>query len=42
MKESLIAEFIKVDDPEKLAEMEFTGPHYWDVEFDFVLAPKGK
>ncbi len=41
VKESLIAEFVKVEDPTKLAEMEFEGPHYWDVEFDFVLAPKG-
>ncbi|MEL7149546.1 MAG: intradiol ring-cleavage dioxygenase [Pseudomonadota bacterium] len=40
VKESLIAEFIKVEDPARLAEMEFDGSHYWDVEFDFVLAPK--
>ena len=40
VKESLIAEFVKVDDPERIAEMGFEGPHYWDVEFDFVLAPK--
>lgn len=40
VKESLIAEFNKVEDPEKIAEMEFQGSHYWDVEFDFVLAPK--
>ncbi len=40
VKESLIAEFEKVEDPAKIAEMEFQGSHYWDVEFDFVLAPK--
>ena len=39
VKESLIAEFVKVEDPARLAEMEFSGSHYWDVEFDFVLAP---
>lgn len=42
VKESLIAEFVKVDDPARIAEMGFNGPHYWDVEFDFVLAPKGR
>lgn len=41
VKESLIAEFNKVDDPARVAEMGFEGPHYWDVAFDFVLAPKG-
>lgn len=40
VKESLIAEFEKVEDPSKIAETEFQGTHYWDVEFDFVLAPK--
>lgn len=40
VKESLIAEFKKVDDPARVKEMGFTGPHYWDVEFDFVLAPQ--
>ncbi len=42
VKESLIAEFVKVDDASRVAEMGFEGPHYWDVEFDFVLAPKGR
>lgn len=37
VKESLIAEFKRVDDPAKAAEVGFDGP-YWDVEFDFVLA----
>lgn len=38
VKESLIAAFNKVDDPAKIAEMGFKGPHYWQVDFDFVLA----
>lgn len=37
VKESLLAEFRKVDDPARVAEMGFDGP-YWDVTFDFVLA----
>lgn len=40
VKESLIAEFVHVDDPARSAEVGLDGP-YWDVEFDFVLAPKG-
>ncbi len=40
VKESLIAEFVKVEDSAKLAEMAFAGGHYWDVEFDFTLARK--
>ena len=40
VKESLIAHFEKVEDTAKLAEMGFEGPYYWDVVFDFVLAPK--
>jgi len=40
VKESLIAEFVKVDDPARIAEVGFDGSHYWDVQFDFVLAPK--
>lgn len=40
VKESLIAEFTKIEDSEKIAQMGFDAPHYWDVEFDFVLAPK--
>ncbi|WP_261307830.1 dioxygenase family protein [Ruegeria atlantica] len=39
IKESLIAEFRRVDDPAPSAEVGFAGP-YWDVEFDFVLATK--
>ncbi len=38
VKESLIAGFVRIDDPAKVAEMGFAGPHYWRVDFDFVLA----
>jgi len=40
VKESLIADFNKVEDPEKIAEMGFDNSYYWEIEFDFVLAPK--
>lgn len=40
VKSSLIAEFDRVDDENKIKELGFEGSHYWDVEFDFVLAPK--
>lgn len=40
VKKSLIADFRKTSDPEKCAAAGFDGPSYWDVEFDFVLAPK--
>lgn len=40
VKESLIADFVRVDDPAKISEMGFAGPHYWRVDFDFVLAGK--
>ncbi len=39
VKESLMAEFRAVDDAEKAAEHGFDGP-YFDVENDFILAPK--
>ncbi|MEL7099119.1 MAG: intradiol ring-cleavage dioxygenase [Pseudomonadota bacterium] len=39
VKESLIAEFNKVDDPARSKEVGFDG-NYWDVEFDFILAPE--
>ena len=41
VKESLIADFNRVDDPARIAEVGLDGDFYWDVEFDFVLAPKG-
>ena len=37
VKQSLLAEFVKVEDREKSAALGFDGPH-WEVEFDFVLA----
>jgi catechol 1,2-dioxygenase len=39
VKKSLVAEFNKVDDPNRSASVGFDGP-YWDVEFDFVLASR--
>lgn len=40
VKHSLIADFQKIEDPEKTLKAGFSGPFYWDVEFNFVLAPK--
>jgi hydroxyquinol 1,2-dioxygenase len=37
VKESLLAEFRRVDDPDRMAELDFSRPFY-DVEHDFVLA----
>jgi catechol 1,2-dioxygenase len=37
VKESLLAEFNKVDDPERSKKLEFAGP-FWEVEHDFVLS----
>ncbi len=39
VKESLLAEFKRVDDPARAKELAFAGP-FWDVEYDFVLAEK--
>lgn len=39
VKESLMAEFKPVDDPEKAKELGFEG-RYYDVEYDFILAKK--
>ena len=39
VKESLVAEFNRVDDQARIREVGFAGSHYWDVEFDFVMAP---
>jgi hydroxyquinol 1,2-dioxygenase len=41
VKQSLLAEFKKVDDPARAKELEFSNP-FWSVEYDFVLAPKRK
>jgi len=40
VKKSLIATFDKIEDPAKIGKMGFGGTHYWNVDFDFVLAPK--
>ncbi|APH73279.1 intradiol ring-cleavage dioxygenase [Aquibium oceanicum] len=40
VKESLLAEFRKIDDADRARELEFAGS-FWDVEHDFVLARKG-
>ena len=37
VKESLLAEFKRVDDPARAKDLEFAGP-FWEVEHDFVLA----
>ena len=37
VKESLLAEFVKVEERERSAALGFDGPH-WEVDFDFVLA----
>jgi protocatechuate 3,4-dioxygenase beta subunit len=39
VKQSLLAEFKKVDDPARAKELEFSTP-FWSVEYDFVLARK--
>ncbi len=39
VKESLLAEFKLVDDPARARELGFSG-RFWEVEYDFVLAPK--
>ena len=39
VKQSLLAEFKKVDDPARAKELEFSNP-FWSVEYDFALARK--
>lgn len=41
VKQSLLAEFRRVDDPLRAKAYEFAGP-FWEVEYDFVLARKGE
>jgi catechol 1,2-dioxygenase len=41
VKESLLAEFRWIEDPERAKAVGFDGP-FWDVEFDFVLAREDK
>jgi len=40
VKQSLLADFQKIDDAVKAEALGFAGA-YWEVEFDFVLAPAG-
>jgi len=37
VKESLLAEFKRIDDPQRAKAVGFAG-EFWDVEYDFVLA----
>ena len=37
VKESLLADFRRVDDPARAKELEFKSP-FWEVDYDFVLA----
>jgi len=39
VKESLLAKFDRIEDPARLDEMGFDAPFFWDVAFDFVIAP---
>jgi catechol 1,2-dioxygenase len=41
VRESLIAERRKVDEPARVRDMNVQGPHFREVAFDFVLAGKG-
>lgn len=41
VKQSLLAEFRRVDDPARAKAYDFAGP-FWEVEYDFVLAGKGE
>lgn len=38
VKETLIGNFVRVDDPERAKELGIAGP-FWSLEWDFVLAP---
>ena len=38
VKESLIADFVRRDDPARAADLSLRNP-FWEVEYDFVLAP---
>ncbi len=42
VKESLLATFNRIEDPVRIDEMGFGAPFFWDVEFDFVIAPVRK
>jgi hypothetical protein len=40
VKKSLLAGFKRVNDPERARKLGFAG-EFWEVEYDFVLAPAG-
>lgn len=40
VKQSLLADFQRVHDPERAKEYAFRGDEFWEIEADFVLAPK--
>ena len=40
LKESLIADFIRINDLEKLSEHGFNGGFHWSLSFDFIMASK--
>jgi len=39
VKKSLLAKFVRVDDPKRAKQLDFDNP-FWEVKFDFVLAPE--
>lgn len=41
VKQSLLADFHRVDDPQRAKDYAFAGP-FWEVQYDFVLARKGE
>lgn len=41
VKQSLLAEFVKVEDAARARALDFAGPFFWAVEHDFVLARAG-
>ncbi len=40
VKQSLIGKYTKIQDPERIAKAAFSGTHFWELDFDRVLAPK--
>ncbi len=42
VKQSLLAEFVAVEDAARARELDFAGPSFWEVEHDFVLARAGR
>ena len=42
VKESLLATFNRIEDSVRIGEMGFDAPFFWEVEFDFRIAPARK